>query len=480
MSDVEFAVTEDYQCKVLAYMLQNPEFCDVVRDHMQVEHFNNKTLQWFFTAIAQSGHHLTPVTLREEMIRAANAKSIKQEEIGKFIQTFDIVKERVLPVEEDYIKDKVGMFIRAQSVKQALMDSVELAKAEQWDDIVGMMQEAVAAGMNLDDQGYDYLGVVAERIYDRAHERVHRKIPSAIPDLDALTFGGIKQGQMGMIVGGTGRGKSIFLQWLASAALLLNKKVVYFTFELGKRDIADRFDSMFAEVKPQELNDYQTQVLEKIENLHSTYGKSLLIQHYPADTATINTLKEFCRARSQEGIVPDLIIIDYLDLMKPHREYHSEHAEIDAITKGIIGFAAEFDVAVWTATQLNRAGMVSETPDEAGMAGYVGKQYHADIVLWLAQTKEEKEEELMRIWVSKNRNGPFGRTIHLETNYSYMKFYERSVAKPDETQAKATKVLKKSTKEAKAKKAAKDSAAAAEIKDDLATALLNAVGKDDD
>jgi hypothetical protein len=85
----------------------------------------------------------------------------------------------------------------------------------------------------------------------------------------------------------------------------------------------------------------------------------------------------------------------------------------------------------------------------------------------------------MRLWVSKNRNGKTG-TIHLETNYSYMKFYERAVAKTDENKAKATTIVKQSTKATKATKAAVDSAAAAEIKDDLATALLNAVGKDDD
>lgn len=427
MSDNSFAVTDDYQAKVLAYMLQNPEFCDIAGSHLEVEHFNNKALQWFFTAIAQSEHHLTPVLLQEELVRAVKEKSIKQEEIAKFVALQDIIKERVVPSEEDYIKDKIGTFIRTQSVRKALMDSIELAKNSEWDEIVGMMQDAVASGINLEEAGYDYLGLIEERIYERANERAFRKIPSGIPDLDALSYGGIKNGQMGMIVGGTGRGKSIFLQWLARTALLLNKKVVYFTFELGKLDIADRFDSMFATVKPQELNDYQAHVLEEITKLKNTYGKSLIIQHYPADTATINTLKDFCRRLSQAGIAPDLVIIDYLDLMKPHREYSSEHAEIDAITKGIVGFAAEFDTSIWTATQMNRSGMVSDTPDEAGMAGYVGKQYHADMVLWMAQTKEEREDELMRIWVSKNRNGRVG-TIHLSTDYSYMTFYHESRA----------------------------------------------------
>lgn len=430
MADTGFAVTEGYQAKVLAYMLQNPEFCDIAGSHLQLEHFNNKALQWFFTTIAESKHHLTPILLREQLIKDSQAKVIKQEEVSKFIELFDIVTARVLPSEEGYITDQIGTFIRTQSVKNALRESVTLAKEGEWDEIVGMMQDAVAAGVTMEDKGYDYLGEVEERVEERATHRAHRKIPTGIPDLDALSYGGIKNGQMGMIVGGTGRGKSIFLQWLARTALLLNKKVVYFTFELGKLDIADRMDSMFSKVKPQELNDYQQQVIEEITKLQKTYGKSLIIQHYPADTATIHTLKDFCRRLSQAGIAPDLIIIDYLDLMKPHRTYSSEHAEIDAITKGIVGFAAEFDTSVWTATQMNRSGMVSETPDEAGMAGFIGKQYHADMVLWMAQTREEKEDELMRLWVSKNRNGRVG-TINLSTDYSYMTFYHEAVVEEE-------------------------------------------------
>jgi replicative DNA helicase len=425
LGDTGFAVTQEYQAKVLAYMLQNPDFCDIASTNLKPEYFNDRSLQWFFSTLTESEHKLTATTLQEELFQAVRGKTIREEEIGKYASLYDIVKERVIPSEEAYIKDKVDVFVRTQAVKNALVEGVGLAKESKWDDLVGVMQDAVASGVNLQDAGYDYLGTVEDRVFDRATHRALRKIPTGIPELDALTYGGIKNGQMGMIVGGTGRGKSIFLQWLARTALLLNKKVVYFTFELGVDDISDRFDSMFSIVKPQELNDYQAEVIEKISDLNNTYGKSLIIQHYPADTATINTLKDFCRRLSQSGIVPDLIIIDYLDLMRPHRTYGDVHAEIDAITKGIVGFAAEFDTSVWTATQLNRAGMVADTPDEAGMAGYIGKQYHADMVLWMAQTKEEKEDEQMRLWISKNRNGRIG-TVTLDTDYSYMTFYSEA------------------------------------------------------
>lgn len=422
----EFAVTEEYQAKVLAYMVSNPEFRQVAADNLSQELFSNKALQWFFSTVAESPYDLTPTTLQEELIKAAKEKRVKPEEINKYVELYDIIKHRPVPAEEEYIKAQVATFIRTQKVKNAMVESVDLAKSQQWEEIVARMQEAVSAGVQLSDMGHDYFGEIVERVEARKH-RVFRRIPTGIPELDTLTYGGVKNRQMSLIVGGTGRGKSVFLQWLARTAVLLNKKVVYFTFELSEEDIADRFDSMFAKVKPQELNDYQEQIVKEISSIGDVYGSSLIIKHFPADSATVSTLKTFVTQLSHSGIVPDMIIMDYLDLVKPHRNYSSAHEEINAITKATVGFAAEYDISVWTATQMNRSGLVMDTPDEAAMAGYVGKQYHADMVLWMAQTKDEKEDELMRLWISKNRNGFAGKTVTLSTNYSYMTFYREEM-----------------------------------------------------
>lgn len=438
MSNDSPMLTTEYQQKVLAYMLHNTDFCEVARSHLKAEHFENKVLQWFYTTLADSKHFLTPITLQEELIKASKNHVVKEDDLAEFVKTFGIVKERVIPEEQEYIKDKLGTFIKSQSVKNAMINSViDLTKQEKWDDIVGVMQEAVSVGFDIDDFGLNYFDSVAERAVQRANERHDRKIFTGIPDLDNLTYGGIKSGQVGMIVGGTGRGKSVFLQWLGRTAVMQGKCVVYFTFELAAEDIASRYDSMFAQIKPQELNEYQQEVIDEVNKYGTTYGKNLMIKHFPADSATIHTLKDYCRRLSHAGIVPDLILVDYLDLMKAHRTYNDVHAETDSITKALVGFASEFDVAVWTATQMNRSGLVSETPDEAGMAGYIGKQYHADMVLWMAQTREEKEDEIMRIWVSKNRNGKVG-TVHIGTNYSHMTFYDHDVSEEEKPKDEGT------------------------------------------
>jgi hypothetical protein len=64
-----------------------------------------------------------------------------------------------------------------------------------------------------------------------------------------------------------------------------------------------------------------------------------------------------------------------------------------------------------------------ETPDESAQAGSISRQFAADLVLWLAQTPDERQDELLRLVISKNRNGLTGKTISLDTDYSYMTFY---------------------------------------------------------
>lgn len=422
MSD-EFAVTEEYQQKVLAFMLSNPEFCGIARTALTPEQFSNKALQWFFDRLAASERMLTPTLLQEELIKAARSKQIREEELHKYLSTYSVIKAAPLPVEQEYIREQLGIFIRVQNIKQALIETGQLTKEGRWEEILEMMTGAVNSGMELTDLGKDYFSRVEDRVQERNTRTKRRRLTTGIPELDDLTNGGIKNKQMGLIVGGTGRGKSVFLQWLARSAILTGKKVVYFTCELSEEDIEDRFDSMFAQVRPQMLMDYQQQVLTEVGKYRDTFGSSLFVKHYPADSATVGMLKAYVRQLSHVGIVPDLIIIDYLDLLAPHRHYNSSHEELDAITKAVVGFASELDTAVWTATQLNRSGLVADTPDEASMAGYVGKQYAADMVVWMAQTKEEREDEIMRLWLSKNRNGLTGRTIQLDTDYSYMTFY---------------------------------------------------------
>ena len=425
-SDQEvFAYSPEYQLKVLAYMLQNPEFCSLASASLRPENFSDKVMQWYFNRIvsAPEDRHHTKTTLKEELLKAAKKKEIKEDDIPAFLKAFKLLECPPIPVERDHITETLGQFVRTQNVKSAILNSLDLIDQGEWGEIADKISEATTSGFDVMHMGQDYFGDYKSRIERRANAEIQRIFPTQIPDLDVMLTGGIRNKQLGIVAGGTGRGKSIFLEWLAKAAVVLGHKVVYFTLELSEDAVAERFDSMLAKVKLQELTIFDDKVEKALELNFKAYGSNLIIKEYPEDTATVGTLEAFCRQLAAQGFTPDMIIVDYLDLLKPHRTYNDITQEMTKTTQALRGLSKKLDLPIWTATQLNRGGIVMETPDESSIAGAISKWFTCDIGLMLAQTKEEREVDEMRVIVSKNRNGIPGRSITIITEYQYFTFF---------------------------------------------------------
>lgn len=419
--------SEEYQVKVLAYMLQNPNFALIAKEAIDREHFANRALQWYFDTIGNSPIALSPITLREELLRAAGKKTIKEHEVDKVAGYYNFVKQPVLPFEEQHIQDTFGKFIRRQAMKQAILESMDLIKNDQWDDVVEKVEAARNKGMDILTIGHRFFADFEQRLANRQTKDEIRRLSTGIPELDAMMYGGLKNKQMGLVVGGSGRGKSIFLEWLARVGVIMGQQVVYYTLELSEEDISERFDSLFCHIKPQELKSMNDKVYQELHKFHDRFGNNLIVKEYPEDEASINTIKAHYKQLASIGVKPGLVIIDYLDLMKPHRHYHDINQEQASIAKACRGMSKSFDTRVWSALQLNRGGMVQETPDESGLAGSISRMYTADALIIMAQNKEEREDNIMRLFIKKNRNGPSERTIKIATDFEHMTFYAGSV-----------------------------------------------------
>lgn len=422
--------SEEYQVKVLAYMLQNPNFTLIAKEAIDREHFANKALQWYFDAIANATAPLTPVTLKEELLKAAKNKLIKEHEVDKVVGYYGFVKVPVVPSEEEHIQATFGRFVRRQAMKQAFLDGIDLVKSdddEKLDEAIALIEAARNKGTDILTLGHRFFADFEMRLSRRQQQDEVRRLSTGIPELDAMMYGGLKNKQMGLVVGGSGRGKSIFLEWLARVAVLMGQQVVYYTLELSEEDISERFDSLFCHIKPQELKSLNTRVYEELHKFHDRFGNNLIVKEYPEDEASINTIKAHYKQLASIGVTPGLVVIDYLDLMKPHRHYNDINQEQASIAKACRGMSKKFNTRVWSALQLNRGGMVQDTPDESGLAGSISRMYTADALIIMAQTKDEREDNIMRLFIKKNRNGPSERTIKIATDFEHMTFYAGSV-----------------------------------------------------
>jgi replicative DNA helicase len=446
MSEDQFAHTPEYQVKTLAYMAHDPQFARIAGDTLEGEDFGDKARQWFFNALAKAakqGPALTYVTLKEEMIRAAKDKTIKKDELEKFVHTYKLLGQPPVPQEKEHIRNQLSSFMKAQALKRVILGSADLIKNNQFESMLSEVQAAVNRGFDVMDHGIDYFDSYQERAANRSvHEEVV-KLLTGIPLLDMVLNGGTKLQQVGLIVGGTGRGKSIFLAWLARVAVLLGKTVVYFSLELSEDEISNRFDSMFAHIRPNELVTLNDDFLHALNPLAQKYAKRLWIKKYPAGKASLHVLENYLQVLSSQGVVPDLVLIDYLDLLKPHIQRHAKHEELEDIATYMVGMAESFNTRIWTATQLNRFGYAMETPDETAIAGALAKLFPIDIGLFLAQTKDERVDEIMRLVVAKNRNGRAGVVLSLDTDYGYMTFFNEQTMRVEEVKEADKKAKKK-------------------------------------
>ena len=99
-------------------------------------------------------------------------------------------------------------------------------------------------------------------------------------------------------------------------------------------------------------------------------GGQLFIKEYPPKVATINTVKFHTGRLLSSGFEPDLIIIDYGDLMRSRRGYDQKRFELESIFEDLRALSMEMKLPIWTATQSNREGFNDDviTIDKVGEA----------------------------------------------------------------------------------------------------------------
>ena len=81
-------------------------------------------------------------------------------------------------------------------------------------------------------------------------------------------------------------------------------------------------------------------------------------------------------------------------------------------------------IPIWTASQANRASLRKSQVTVADISEDFGKAMIADVIVGLCQNKKEKEQQEMRLFLAKNRDGTSGTEVTISTNFAHGKFYD--------------------------------------------------------
>ena len=213
------------------------------------------------------------------------------------------------------------------------------------------------------------------------------------------------KGELGVVVAPTGAGKSMVLVHLGAQALKQGRNVLHYTLELGDTIVAGRYDSAITGVELKNLVVFKEKIYDEIKDLN---GK-LIIKEYPTRSATIHTIKNHIDKLRRRDFEPDMIIVDYGDLIKPESSKRDEKRhQLETIYEELRGIAQTHECPVWTASQTNRSGLNAEVITMESISEAFNKCFVADFICSISRTAEDKQANTARMYVAKNRNGMDG------------------------------------------------------------------------
>ena len=416
----------DFQIKVLSSLLTHKGFLTNIHDIISDEYFENSAHKWTIKQILKyyDKYHTTPSleVLKVELQKVDNEVlqiSLKEQ-----------LKQAYVASDEDlkYVQEEFTNFCRNQQLKKALMSSVDLLKGGDFEAIRMLVDNALKAGQDK-NIGHEYIKDIEERY--RANSRI--TIPTPWPKIDKLLQGGLGNGDFGLIFGNPGGGKSWSLVALGGHAVKMGYNVIHYTLELGEEYVGKRYDAFFTKVPVNQDSILKDRAHEVVPELTG----NLVIKEFPTGRATMSTIESHISKVEGMGMKPDLVIIDYVDLLSSRKKNRERKEEIDDIYGSTKGLARELDIPIWSVSQVNRAGSNDDIIEGDKAAGSYDKLMITDFCMSLSRKKEDKVKGTGRFHIMKNRYGTDGLTFavkadtstgHFEVHHYNTDFEEENLA----------------------------------------------------
>lgn len=401
----------NYFENVLIYKsLTDGTYLASVADFVKPEYFQNKAIASIFAIVrdfVDRRNKLPTVTeIKSHLVSDEQKESFKQ-----LVHSFnDIDKnldnEELYDNTEQFLKEKAvyhTMLNVASDVSTGEVDTSEILDKFEKSCNINLVTDL---GLNL----YDNVQLLIDDI-----NSVERHIPSNWEWLDNCLGGGFLEAGKSLYVfaGETNIGKSIFLGNIAHNIAKQGKNVLLVTLEMSELLYARRICTNVTKIPMKEMKQNCPTIREAIKD---EKGK-IFIKEFPPATITPNQLKAFINKFQDNGIKLDAIVLDYLNLMHCTTGNNS-YERIKHATEQVRAMSYSFNCPIISATQLNRSGFDQDNPELATISESIGLAATADVIVSIYQNEEDRELNIIRLGMMKNRYGPRGNTQAMRIDYS--------------------------------------------------------------
>lgn len=423
--------SEDAEKSVLGSMMLSAEAVDLASEALSTEDFYIPKHRQIFAAMldinARNGA-VDVVTLLEELERRGTADSSGGIEYLTELSIFTPSAANV----SNYIK-----IVEERSIMRRLMhagtaitrDAMQGSKS-----VEAMLDDAERRIFNIamhnNEDTLTQIRPVVYESYQRINTLINLKgkltgVPTGYADLDSMTSG-LQKSDLIIIAARPSQGKTALgLNIAAHAAIREGKTVAIFSLEMSKEQLVMRLFASEARVNMQNVNHGtpSSQELLKLAEANLTLANANM---YIDDRSNISVaeIRSKCRRlKARNGL--DMIVIDYLQLMKTPNGSDNRVQEVSELTRSLKILARELNVPIVLLSQLSRKA-AERKPAMSDLRESGAIEQDADIIIMIYRDPSRSDDNSAEIIVAKNRNGPVD-SIFLTWIGEYTRFENRTL-----------------------------------------------------
>lgn len=399
----------DLQTIILQTIIKNEDFCRKVIPHVKSEYFDNekKPVYDLILSFISKFNKVPNVTALE--VEFQSSAAVNRSDANDILACIKSIDQGE-PNDTDWLLNRTEEWCKQRAVTIAIVKSISIIDGKDKKHSEGAIPDILSKALSISfdtNIGHDYLENVDQR-YDFYHLK-EDKSPFDIELLNTITKGGVSRKTLNIVLAGTGVGKSLAMCHFAADNLRQGKNVLYITLEMAEEKIAERIDANLLDVQIDQLENLPRDTFKtKVSKVREKTQGKLIIKEYPTATAHVGHFRALLdELRMKKDFSPDSIYIDYLNIcassrMKGLGGSINSYSYIKAIAEELRGLAVEFNVPIWSATQVTRSGFGNTDVELTDTAESFGLPATADLMIALIST--EKLEGLNQLMVKQLKN----------------------------------------------------------------------------
>lgn len=413
MRDQRFPFSDRFQRHLVAVFARVPQYAVRSRPVVKVEWFENELHR---AIVAASYAHVdtyksTPSSAT--ILEGARALVDKDQHEDLAAEIRRVFKEDLSDL--DSVDQRIVEFVREAALVEAVLKAVKKIDAgARPGEVQKLVEEAELVGNQFLDVGEDWSASVEERLVRYADRDAHEAslLATGMPHLDEMLLGGLRAGELGVVIAAAKTGKSSLLVNIGYGAVRQGVSVLHVSLELDRTLVLGKYDDRVTGMQRSRAlltpNRYKNRLRSRLrENAKGT----LIVRDYGTRTASVPHIRSVALALIARGVKLGLIIVDYLNIVIPTTRRGEPRFEQAGIAEELRALGKQLNVPVWSAAQTNRNALNRALVTLAD----IGESYEitqvADVNIALCCTPDERAEGVLRIFGAGCRERPTGMTV---------------------------------------------------------------------